>query len=73
VQVSVESGAASVTMHVPAGVAGRIRARGGLADIKVDTTRFPRDGDRYESADFEGAANRVEIDVQTGVGSVKID
>ena len=73
VQVSVESGAASVTLHVPAGVAGRIRARGGLADIKVDTTRFPRDGDRYESADFEGAANRVEIDVQTGVGSVKID
>jgi hypothetical protein len=73
VQVSVESGAASVTVHVPAGVAGRIRARGGLADIKVDTSRFPRDGDRYESPDFDGATHRVEIDVQTGVGSVKID
>ena len=73
VQVSVESGAASVSMHVPAGVAGRIRARGGLADIKVDTSRFPHGGDRYESPDFDGATHRVEIDVQTGVGSVKID
>jgi hypothetical protein len=73
VQVSVESGAASVVLHVPAGVAGRIRARGGLSDIQVDANRFRHDGDRYESQDFETAENRVEIDVQTGVGSVKID
>ncbi len=73
VMVSVESGAASVRMHLPQGVAGRIRAHGGLSEIKVDTARFPGDGDRYESPDYENAEHRVEIDVQTGVGSVVID
>jgi hypothetical protein len=73
VDVSIESGAASVAVHVPQGVAGRIRARGGLSDIQVDTARFPRDGDRYQTPGFEGAANRVDIDVQTGVGSVKVN
>lgn len=73
VQASIESGAASVNLHVPQGVAGRIRARGGLADIQVDTSRFQGGGDRYESPDFATAEHRVDIDVQTGMGSVRID
>ena len=70
----VDSGAASVKVRVPAGVAARIHLRAALAGTRVDTGRFPRRGDSpvYESADFESAANKVEIDVDTGVGSIEI-
>ncbi len=70
----VDSGAASVKVRVPGGVAARIRIRAALAGTRVDAVRFPRRGESpvYESADFESAANRVEIDVDTGVGSIEI-
>lgn len=70
----VDSGAASVKVRVPPSVAARIRIRAALAGTRVDAARFPRRGDApvYESPDFETAANRVEIDVDTGVGSIEI-
>lgn len=70
--VRLESGAASIEVRVPEGVAARIRLRGGLASNNVDTARFPRTGDVYQSSDYETASNRVDISVETGVGSVDI-
>lgn len=70
--VRVESGAASVRLQVPQGVAARIRSRMALGSSAIDQTRFPRAGDGYASPDWETAANRVEIDIQGGVGSVRV-
>ncbi len=70
--VRTESGAASLTLEVPAGVAARIRSRMALGSTRVDQARFPRVGDGYESPDYASAANRVDIDVQGGVGSVAV-
>jgi hypothetical protein len=69
--VHAESGAASLTFEVPASVAARIRSRVALGDSQIDA-RFPRVGDLYQSADYGTSENRVEIDVQGGVGSVRI-
>jgi hypothetical protein len=69
---AVEMGAAALSIHIPNGVAARIRHRGGLSSISVDRSRFPRMGDAYQSADYETAANKVEIDIQAGVGSVDV-
>ena len=71
-QVKVRAGVASVVVRVPSGVAARIRASGGLAEIHVDRDRFPRAGGVYQSADYDTAPNRVDIDVEAGVGSVNI-
>jgi hypothetical protein len=40
----------------------------------VDIVRFPRNaaGTGWESPDFGSAANRVEIEVRGGVGSVSV-
>lgn len=70
--VMIEAGVASVELKVPEGVAAQIRTRGALTDIKVDSSRFPRSGDRHESPDYASAPNRIDIDVQAGVGSIKI-
>lgn len=70
--VRAETGAASLTLEVPAGVAARIRSRMALGSSQVDEGRFPRTTDGYASPDYETAANRVDIEVQGGVGSVRI-
>lgn len=70
--VRAEAGAASLSFIVPTGVAARIRSRMGLGSSQVDESRFPRIGDGYESADFSSAANRVDLDIQGGVGSVRV-
>lgn len=67
-----KSGAASVDVNIPMGVAASIRTRGGLARFNVDTARFPRSGDSYQSVDFASAENRLDLDVETRVGSVSI-
>jgi hypothetical protein len=71
-RVEVESGAASVTLKVPANVAARIQASGGLSEIKVDQSRFPKVGNGYQSSEYDTAMNKADIRVETGVGSVKI-
>ena len=68
----IRTGAASVNVHIPEGVAARIQARGGLASISVDSARFPRSGGGYESPDYGTAANKIDLDIETGVGSVEV-
>jgi len=71
-RVDIESGVASTNIRLPSGVAARISAHGGLSSINVDTTRFPRQGDLYQSSDYDSASNKVEVKIQTGVGSIDI-
>jgi hypothetical protein len=70
--VRAETGAAALTVEVPMGVAAWIRTRMALGSTSVDETRFPRRPDGYASPDYETAANRVELDLQGGVGSIRI-
>jgi hypothetical protein len=71
-RVDIGAGAASVTIRVPSGVAARIRVKGGLTGITVDKSRFPRMGDVYQSADYDTAPNKVDVNVETGVGSIDV-
>jgi hypothetical protein len=71
-RVSVETGAASVKLYVPQGVAARISGSSGLASIHVDERRFPRVGGANQSPDYETAINKVEITISVGVGSVDV-
>ncbi|HSV84963.1 MAG TPA: DUF5668 domain-containing protein [Levilinea sp.] len=71
-RVEVESGAASVIIQVPEGVAARIYTTGGLSSITVNTQRFPRRDGHYQSPDYESAANRVEMHLEMGVGSIEV-
>jgi hypothetical protein len=71
-RVDIRAGAASVMIHVPSGVAARVRARGALASVRVDRQRFPRAGNVYQSPDYDSAANKADIDIETGVGSISV-
>ena len=73
-RVDAEGGAAAIRFRVPDGVAARIRSSIALGSSDVDAVRFPRnaDGSGWESPDFASAANRVEIEVRGGIGSVSV-
>ncbi len=71
-EVKTELGAASLTLEVPEGVAARIRAKMALGSTQIDEARFPRVGDVYQSIDYATAVNRVDIDAQGGIGSLRI-
>ena len=72
-RVEVEGGAASVVMRVPSGVAARIFGhQGGASSTKVDLQRFPRVGNDYQSADYETATNKADIQTRMGAGSVEV-
>lgn len=71
--LDLEAGAASINIAIPQGVAGRIRIKEGLTSLNVDTTRFPQvDSRLYQSPDFDTAADRAEVSVEAGLGSVTI-
>ena len=70
--VKAEAGAASLVIEVPQSVAARIRSRVALGTNQIDEARFPKLGDTYQSADYASSDDRVDIDVQGGVGSVRV-
>ncbi len=71
-RVTVKSGAAAVNLRLPQGVAARIYIQSGLAGVNVDTVRFPQASGVYETPGYTTAANKAEIRVETGVGSIDI-
>jgi hypothetical protein len=71
--LDVEAGVASINIRVPGNVPARIRAEQGVSSINVDTNRFPRSASGfYQSPDFDTSADRVEINIQAGVGSISV-
>jgi hypothetical protein len=70
--VRAQAGAASLAIEVPTGVAARIRTRMALGSAQIDQARFPPSSGGYESPGYAEAPNRVDIDVQGGVGSLRI-
>ena len=71
-QGSISTGAADIEIEVPEGVAANIRVEGGLNDVDIDLSRFPKVGDRYVSPDYEGAENRIDLRIESGVSSITI-
>jgi len=71
-RAKVKSGAASVKLSVPEGVAARITATMALGSLDVDTRRFPRTGSGYASPDYDTAANKLDLSIESGVGAVTV-
>jgi hypothetical protein len=70
--VTAETGAAALVIEVPRGVSARIRSRMALGSSQVDEQSFLRTATGHESADYATAANRVDLDLQGGVGSIRV-
>jgi hypothetical protein len=71
--LEVDAGAASVRVVVPPATAARIRVEENASSIHVDTDRFPRLGSGiYQSSYYDTAADRSDINIEGGLGSVTV-
>jgi hypothetical protein len=71
--MDLEAGAASINIRIPDGVSGRVRVKEGLTSLTIDTSRFPQVDTRlYQSTDYDTAANRTDINIEAGLGSINI-
>jgi hypothetical protein len=72
--LNVEAGAASVSIRVPESTVARIRVEEGVTTVSVDTNRFPRSASGiYQSANFDTAVDRAEINIEAGLGTVSVN
>jgi hypothetical protein len=71
--LDVEAGAATIDIHVPEGVAARVRVKQGATSLNIDKSRFPRlDSEMYQSPNYDQSPNRVEVNVEAGLGAITI-
>jgi hypothetical protein len=70
--ITAKTGAGNVAVCIPGNVAARIHATVGLGKVIMDPRFSKMDGDTYQSSDFEGAVNKVEITASSGAGNVNI-
>jgi hypothetical protein len=71
--VLAKTGGGKVVVHLPSGMAARITATTGWGKVLVDPTFVKLDAKTYQSADYESAANKVEITLDSGSGDVTVD
>jgi hypothetical protein len=72
VRANVEGGVGNITIRIPADMAVRLNMTVGLGTISVPASYW-RQGDAVAvSPDYETAANRVELTVSSGVGTITI-
>jgi predicted membrane protein len=70
--VNANSGAGNVVVRVPSGIAAKVHASSGLGKVIVDPRFSKIDGNMYQSPDYDGAADRVEIMAHSGAGTVSV-
>ena len=71
--INAKSGAGNVDVRIPSGVAACIRVTIGVGVAIVDPRFSKVDKNTYQSPDFNSAANRVEVTVESGAGNVNVN
>jgi hypothetical protein len=71
-RADLDLGAASLEVIVPDGLSARIHASVGAVDMKVDQARFPRNGNYYQSSDYDTAVNSVDMTIDAGAASIQV-
>lgn len=71
--VNASSGAGNVVVRIPSGLAARIHVTSGLGKASVDPRFGKTDNNSYQSLDYDGAADKIEITVKSGAGNVSVN
>lgn len=70
--VNANSGAGNVVVRVPSGIEAKVHAASGLGKVTIDSQFSKTDKNTYQSSDYDSAANKVEITVNSGAGNVSV-
>lgn len=70
-QASIDGGVGVLRVEIPSEIEARIRVDGGLGSVKMDP-RFHPDGRYYVTEGYDRAEQRVELNINGGIGSIMI-
>ena len=70
--VTVNGGIGDIRLTVPEGVAARVRVDQGLGAVEIDE-RFEREGRFYYTPGYDEAAERLDIDIDGGIGAITVE
>jgi len=65
------SGVGQLIIEIPEGMAARVQIDRGIGDVSV-SGRFSRDGNTYVTDDWRSNENRVDLEIDIGVGQVTV-
>jgi hypothetical protein len=68
---NLDAGVGNVTVDIPEEMPARIRVDSGLGNIEV-AGDYPRQGDYYVSPAYDEATDRVDLDIDGGVGNITV-
>lgn len=69
----ISSGAATITVEIPQGVAAQVRHHGGLSTLDIDAARFPAVTEGvYRSMNYGSATNEVDLSIDTGFTTIVV-
>jgi len=71
--VDAKTGAGNVEVHIPSGVAARIQATTGLGKVIMDPRFSAIEKNTYQSSNFEGATDMVNLTIGSGAGNVIVN
>lgn len=72
VEAEVSNSVGELIITIPPNVAARIELDKGLSSVEVSGKNYRQEGDTYTSRDFATASDRVDLRVDTGLGSVVV-
>ncbi len=71
-KAEINGGVGGIAIKVPATIAVRIEASTGIGSVRVDGD-YTRQGNIYQSANYDTALNRIELTVTGGIGSLTVE
>ena len=70
-KVTIKGGVGSLVLKIPKALAAQVTVQRGLTPVSV-SARFQRNGDTYVTSDWETSTNRVEVEINAGVGPITV-
>jgi hypothetical protein len=68
----INGGVGEIMIKVPATLAVRINASTGIGSVRVDD-EYTKQGNLYQSANYETASNRIDLTVAGGIGALTVE
>jgi hypothetical protein len=72
VTARVESGVGETNIFIPRGMESRVRVSNGIGAVQISGD-YQRVGDVHTSNGFETASNRVELEIDGGIGRISVE
>ncbi len=70
-KASIQAGVGSITVRIPSNVGVRLHVSRGLGSVSV-ASRMVRSGNDYVTDNYNTAENRLELDINGGLGSITV-